>query len=74
MSANSGINSWLEDELFQQYKHDRKTVDATWTPVLEHNGHTTAPAAIAVALAPRATGFGITSGLLDEPYVRPDHV
>jgi len=22
-----GINSWLEDELYQQYLHDRKTVD-----------------------------------------------
>jgi 2-oxoglutarate decarboxylase len=45
------INSWLEDELFQQYKHDRKTVDATWTPVLEGNGHTAAPAATAAAVA-----------------------
>ena len=41
------INSWLEDELFQQYKHDRKTVDANWAPVLEGNGHTAAPAAVA---------------------------
>src|SRR5580765_928076 len=45
------INSWLEDELFQQYKHDRKTVDATWTPVLEANGHTVAPSAKATAVA-----------------------
>jgi 2-oxoglutarate dehydrogenase E1 component len=51
------INSWLEDELFEQYKHDRKTVDATWTPVLEGNGHTAAaPAGTAAAVAepPRA--------------------
>ena len=46
-STQPNINSWLEDELFQQYKHDRKTVDATWTPVLEGNGHTAAPAAVA---------------------------
>jgi len=38
------INSWLEDELRQQFKHDRKTVDATWTAVLEGNGHSAAPA------------------------------
>src|ERR1700693_4096020 len=44
------INSWLEDELFQQYKHDRKAVDATWTPVLEGNGHTVAPAGKATAV------------------------
>ena len=50
------VNSWLEDELFQQYKHDRKTVDATWTPVLEGNGHTATPSATATAVAepPRA--------------------
>src|ERR1700676_4272729 len=50
------INSWLEDELFQQYKHDRKTVDATWTPVLEGNGHAAVPAATVAAVAepPRA--------------------
>jgi len=39
------INSWLEDELRQQFQHDRKTVDATWTAVLEGNGHTAAPPA-----------------------------
>ena len=50
------INSWLEDELFQQFKHDRKTVDATWAPVLEGNGHSTQPAGrvAAVAEPPRA--------------------
>jgi len=50
------INSWLEDELFQQYKHDRKTVDATWAPVLEGNGHTAAPPGTVAAVAepPRA--------------------
>src|ERR1035438_228418 len=30
-----GINSWLEDELYQQYLHDRKTVDDSWTKVFE---------------------------------------
>jgi 2-oxoglutarate dehydrogenase E1 component len=53
------INSWLEDELRQQFKHDRKTVDATWTAVLEGNGHSAAPAeardtSAAVADPPRA--------------------
>jgi len=50
------VNSWLEDELFEQYKHDRKTVDATWTPVLEGNGHAAVSSgnAAAVAEPPRA--------------------
>src|SRR5260221_4159085 len=33
-----GINSWLEDELYQQYLHDRKTVDESWKKVFESNG------------------------------------
>ncbi|HEY6392045.1 MAG TPA: 2-oxo acid dehydrogenase subunit E2, partial [Bryobacteraceae bacterium] len=35
-----GINSWLEDELYQQYLHDRKTVDESWKKVFESNGTT----------------------------------
>ena len=33
------VNSWLEDELYQQYLYDRKTVDAGWSQVFESNGH-----------------------------------
>ena len=33
-----GINSWLEDELYQQYLHDRRTVDESWKKVFESNG------------------------------------
>ena len=40
-----GINSWLEDELYQQYLHDRKTVDDSWTKVFESNGGAAAPSA-----------------------------
>jgi multifunctional 2-oxoglutarate metabolism enzyme len=55
-----GINSWLEDELYQQYLHDRSTVDETWKHVFETNGNgangaraAAAPtAAIAVPAAP----------------------
>ncbi|HEU0138218.1 MAG TPA: multifunctional oxoglutarate decarboxylase/oxoglutarate dehydrogenase thiamine pyrophosphate-binding subunit/dihydrolipoyllysine-residue succinyltransferase subunit [Bryobacteraceae bacterium] len=32
------INSWLEDELYQQYLHDRKTVDDSWKHLFEENG------------------------------------
>jgi 2-oxoglutarate decarboxylase len=30
-----GINSWLEDELYQQYLHDRSTVDESWKHLFE---------------------------------------
>ncbi len=31
-----GINAWLEDELYQQYLHDRRAVDEDWKEVFEH--------------------------------------
>src|SRR5271155_5002077 len=43
-----GINSWLEDELYQQYLNDRKNVDESWKEVFETNGE-------AVSQAPAAS-------------------
>src|SRR5580698_2647058 len=45
-----GINSWLEDELYQQYLNDRSTVDESWKHLFEDapNGH----AAVAPSPAP----------------------
>jgi 2-oxoglutarate dehydrogenase E1 component len=39
-----GVNSWLEDELYQQYLHDRTAVDESWKAVFESNGGTAAQA------------------------------
>jgi 2-oxoglutarate dehydrogenase complex dehydrogenase (E1) component-like enzyme len=33
--SDPGINSWLEDELYQQYLHDRGAVDESWKRVFE---------------------------------------
>ena len=33
-----GINSWLEDELYQQYLRDRSSVDEGWKQVFEEAG------------------------------------
>ncbi len=41
-----GINSWLEDELYQNYLHDKKNVDDTWKRVFETNGSSVAPKAV----------------------------
>ncbi|MEO8096932.1 MAG: multifunctional oxoglutarate decarboxylase/oxoglutarate dehydrogenase thiamine pyrophosphate-binding subunit/dihydrolipoyllysine-residue succinyltransferase subunit [Acidobacteriota bacterium] len=41
--SQPNINSWLEDELLSQYRHDRRTVDSSWAPVFDHNGHTAPP-------------------------------
>src|ERR1022692_2812562 len=53
--SEMGVNSWLEDELYQQYLRDRSTVDESWKHVFEEprppvNG---APSAAPIpALAP----------------------
>ena len=39
-----GVNSWFEDELYQQYLHDRRAVDESWKGVFE--AHTTPAAAV----------------------------
>src|SRR6266568_2433956 len=31
------INSWLEDELYQQYLHDRQAVDPSWTKIFDQH-------------------------------------
>ena len=38
--STPALNSWLEDELYLEYLHDRKTVDESWKHVFEGDGHT----------------------------------
>jgi 2-oxoglutarate decarboxylase len=61
----TGINSWLEDELYQQYLRDRSTVDESWKSVFEAapsrpgNGESpavTKPAAPVPSPAPDGSG------------------
>jgi 2-oxoglutarate dehydrogenase E1 component len=48
-----GINSWLEDELYQQYRHDRTAVDDDWKRLFDTNGGPV-PANGATTVAPAA--------------------
>src|SRR5580698_9715460 len=50
-SPKPSINSWLEDELYHQYLHDRQTVDPDWKEKFESNGHAVPANGTAVALA-----------------------
>jgi len=34
-----GINSWLEEELYQQYLSNQQNVDSSWKTVFDTNGH-----------------------------------
>ncbi len=76
MAAKSGpdlgINSWLEDELYQQYLHDRSTVDETWKSVFEGNGHgaNAANGAKSTAAA-SANGAAATIALPAAPALEP---
>jgi 2-oxoglutarate dehydrogenase E1 component len=45
----SSINSWLEDELYQRYLHDRGLVDQSWQDVFSGNGGHTESAEAAAA-------------------------
>jgi multifunctional 2-oxoglutarate metabolism enzyme len=50
------INSWLEEELFSQFRVDRKTVDASWAPVFDTTGNGHAPASATTNPSSTATG------------------
>ncbi|MGH9653036.1 MAG: multifunctional oxoglutarate decarboxylase/oxoglutarate dehydrogenase thiamine pyrophosphate-binding subunit/dihydrolipoyllysine-residue succinyltransferase subunit, partial [Bryobacteraceae bacterium] len=39
-----GINSWLEDELYEQYRFDRGSLDQGWTELFHEAGHNGAAA------------------------------
>jgi 2-oxoglutarate dehydrogenase E1 component len=54
--SNAGINSWLEDEMYQQYRLDRAALDESWKQVFEANGGARAAAAAPSATAPAAAG------------------
>ena len=58
-----GINSWLEDELYQQYLHDRTAVDDEWKHLFEGNGGpkpATAPTKpLSAASSPRRSSISL---------------
>src|SRR5438270_1130204 len=65
-SQQSGINSWLEDELLQEFRHDRASVDPSWKSVFEHNGTSGA-----TALNGAAPVNGASHGTFFPPAVPP---
>src|SRR6185503_7886796 len=66
------INSWLEDELFSQYRNNRQSLDSSWTQLFEGNGHAPenghatatatveAPRALAAPPPPDTPGVGLS--------------
>src|SRR5215469_6858657 len=61
-----GVNSWLQDEIFSQYQHDRATVDESWKKFFENGSGGPAeprlspPAPVAGAPVPPVTENGNT--------------
>ena len=57
--ADLGVNSWLEDELYQQYLHDHSAVDESWKDIFEKpNGAGAPEPAKPSAAAPSASTAG----------------
>jgi multifunctional 2-oxoglutarate metabolism enzyme len=50
--SDPGINSWLEDELYQQYLHDRSAVDEDWKQLFEEDGGSATPPSVSRPLPP----------------------
>jgi multifunctional 2-oxoglutarate metabolism enzyme len=42
-SPAPSINSWLEEELYSQYQHDKSDVDPSWKTVFEGHSHASEP-------------------------------
>ncbi|MBV9504471.1 MAG: multifunctional oxoglutarate decarboxylase/oxoglutarate dehydrogenase thiamine pyrophosphate-binding subunit/dihydrolipoyllysine-residue succinyltransferase subunit [Acidobacteriia bacterium] len=61
-----GINSWLQEELYQQYQYDRSTVDESWKEVFEHSAApgTNGGGGVAVAKAPAPAVEAVSGDIL----------
>jgi multifunctional 2-oxoglutarate metabolism enzyme len=76
-AAVANINSWLEEELFQQYQHDRTGIDDAWKSQFETtNGkaasQAAAPApAVAPAVPPAAPAAAQPSAAVAAPAAPP---
>ena len=72
-SAEFGINSWLEDELYQQYLNDRKTIDPSWKDVFESNGGEAPMPAKWHARCPRRSRFSQGGTQAPNAVAVPEH-
>ncbi|WP_411155943.1 2-oxo acid dehydrogenase subunit E2 [Microbacterium sp. NIBRBAC000506063] len=62
-----GANSWLVDELYEQFKEDRNSVDKEWWPILENY----TPGGASPASAPAAASAAPTNGAAAHPMTAP---
>jgi len=83
--TDMGINSWLEDELYQQYLRDRSTVDESWKQVFAEsaparpengatppaNGATTPAVKAPAAPVAAATATPAVTGAIDGEQLQP---
>src|SRR5712691_6633535 len=66
-SSPPSVNSWLEDELYQQYLNDRQAVDTTWKQIFEGNGHDEPVHLAAIPVEPRAAVAAIAAPAVPIP-------
>ncbi len=55
------INSWLADELYSQYRHDRSAIDESWRRVFESGANTATAVADSGPRAPQQAPVPITA-------------
>ncbi|MEZ5355915.1 MAG: multifunctional oxoglutarate decarboxylase/oxoglutarate dehydrogenase thiamine pyrophosphate-binding subunit/dihydrolipoyllysine-residue succinyltransferase subunit [Bryobacteraceae bacterium] len=65
------INSWLEEELYHQYRHDRRAVDEAWHDIFESNGETVAGAEEAAFQTAAAAAVAEPAALAPPPPPPP---
>ncbi len=58
----TGVNAWFEEELLQEFRHDRGSVDSSWKSVFEHEGNGTLTAVADQAPSTGATSAAAVSG------------
>ena len=75
--SSLGINSWLEEELYQQYLHNKQTVTDQWKQVFDTDGAngtangSYAPPALKVAVAPAPPAVAAPAPVPAPPVAAP---
>jgi 2-oxoglutarate dehydrogenase E1 component len=68
----AGINAWLEEELLQQYHHDRTSVDPEWKTVFEDNGSNGGAARPANGSSPSPAALVPAAAVILRPPAAPE--
>ena len=66
-----GVNSWLEDELREQYQHDRSSVDESWKHLFEGGNGANGATKLTPRIAPQRASVAKPSNGADVIIAAP---